>query len=284
MSDTLKVLASAKTGDELKAKNDAARKIVMNDIGIRVDDLDAKDYAKLTAAMAKFKKPAEWVISFDGSWFGYFARVGTDKASKIGISFVQLSFEKDIEKRRAILATLLKLKAATQPQVDEFMKNNPDPEAVAEAKKLVDNLTGKIKQEENLIQEFKGFTFETGTPGFFGGLEKWTTKHSWSHYVDFLSDIKANFDAQGIFDKYIKQGCSFPVNLDGGTAAALEKDLHAGKKPNFAKAFAQILRIVDGKIIAKYNAETIAALQKVVADDKKELQKAQQHFAAIGGK
>jgi hypothetical protein len=281
MSETLKVLASAKTADQLKAQNTAARNVVINDVGVRVDDLDAKDYTKLTEWMQKTKKPAEWVVSFDSEWLGFFARVGTNK---IAVSSVNISAERDIEKRRKILAALLKLKAATQAQVDAFIKANPDPEALAAVKKPIDDLTDRVKFTRKLIEEFKGLTFETMTPAFFGGLETWTTKHSWNHYVDFLLDIKADLDAQGIFDKYIKPGADYPVNLTEGTAKAIAAELKAGKKPNFTRARAEILPVVDGKIIAKYKAESIAILNKGVADDLKEIAKLTQQYTAMGGK
>jgi len=284
MPETLKVLTTATKEEQLKAQNVAARNIVQNEIGVRVDDLDAKDFTKLGQSMSKLKKSAEWVISFDGDWFGYFVRVGADKSAKIDISFVRLSEERDLEKRKRILAALIARKAAAQAQVDAFYKEHPDPDALAEVKRQIDQLTSLIKTCENLIEEFKGFTFETGTPGLFVGLQKWTDKHSLSHYIDFLSDIKAEADAQGIFDKYIKVGASFPVNLSEHTRVAIENELKAGKKPNFSAARAQILQVVDGKIIAQYKRITIVDLQGQIASHKKELASLTQRYSAMGGK
>jgi len=69
------------------------------------------------------------------------------------------------------------------------------------------------------LQDLKGFTFETGTPNLFGGLQRWTDKHSVSHYVDFLFDLRAGTEPQAIFDKYIKEGAVYPVNLNASPSA-----------------------------------------------------------------
>ncbi|HZR16687.1 MAG TPA: hypothetical protein VFE51_05110 [Verrucomicrobiae bacterium] len=284
MPETLKVLTAAAKEEQLKNQNLAARNVVQNEIGIRVDDLDAKDYARLGQSMAKFKKSAEWVISFDGDWFAYYVRVGSDKASKIDISSVRLSEESDLEKRKKILSALVARKAAAQAQVDAFYKAHPDPEALAELKKQIDDLGNAVKTAEALIPRFQKFKFETDDPGMFGGLETWTDKHSLSHYVEFLFLLKAPNDPQAIFDTYIKVGASLPVNLRDATRIAIERDLKAGKKPDFTHARAEILQVVDGKIIPAYRREAIAGINKQVAAQKKDLETLIQRYRAMGGK
>jgi len=64
----------------------------------------------------------------------------------------------------------------------------------------------------------------------------------------------------------------------------IERDLKAGKKPNFAHARAEILQVVDGKIIPAYKRETIAGLNKLIADDTKALATLNQRYTAMGGK
>ena len=284
MSETFAVLKTAAKPEQLKAQNAVARSMVQNDIGVRVEDLDAKDFTKLTQAMAATKKPAEWVVSFDGEWVSYFVRVGSKPADKIDITSVRISEEKDVAKRNKILAALLAKKAATQAQVDAFNQAHPDPDALAALKKQIDDLNGRIKGIQVLIGQFKGTTFENASPAFFGGLQRWTDKHSQSHYIDFLSDIQAGADAQGIYDKYIKPGASYPVNLTDGTRLAIENELKAGKKPNFAHARAEILHVVDGKIIPQYISETTASLHKQMAEDQKQVAALQHKYTAMGGK
>jgi hypothetical protein len=284
MPETLKILTIAAKEEQLKPQNLAARNVVQNEIGVRVDDLDAKDFAKLTQSMTKFKKSAEWVISFDGDWFSYFVRVGSDRSARIDVSSVRLSEERDLEKRKKILSALLARKAAAQAQVDAFYKAHPDPEALAELKKQIDDLGHAIKMAEDLIPGFKSFTFESGDPGMFSGLERWTDKHSLSHYVEFLFVLKANGDPQEIFDKYIKVGAPFPVNLQDSTRLPIEHDLKAGKPPNFAHARAEILKVVDGKIIPVYRRESLAGLNKQITDQKKDLDSLTQRYRAMGGK
>jgi hypothetical protein len=152
MSETVKVIQTAKTADRIESLHYMARMLIVNKIGLRVDELKENDFKKLGELMEKSKKPVEFVMSFDGAWFSFFTRVGTVKN---GISSVNIAEEKDMAKRAKILEALVSYGAATQAQVDALNKAHPDAAALSELKTKIDELKKKVTEELKQLEELK---------------------------------------------------------------------------------------------------------------------------------
>ena len=152
MGETIKVIQTAKTADRVESLHYMARMTIVNKIGIKVDELKENDFKKLGELMEKSKKPVEFVMSFDGTWFSFFTRVGTVKSV---ISSVNIAEEKDLAKRAKILEGLVSYGAATQAQVDALNKAHPDAAALSELKTKIDDLKKKVTEELKQLEELK---------------------------------------------------------------------------------------------------------------------------------
>ncbi|MGE0388337.1 MAG: hypothetical protein AB7Q97_26740 [Gammaproteobacteria bacterium] len=98
-----------------------AKTEIANKIGIKVGTLNDKDITKLTELMAKTKKPVEFMIAFDGTWFSHYTRVGTNKSS---ITEVHIGEYPGLNKKK-IIDALISYGAATKAQADAFHKKYP---------------------------------------------------------------------------------------------------------------------------------------------------------------
>jgi len=120
MGVNIKVLKVAAKPDQLKADAEYVWNLSTSKIGLRVSKYDDKDFKKLTEWMTKTKKPAEFCMSFDGEWAGFFARVGSSKADNTAEKIAEFPATKD-----KILTGLATFGIATPAQVAEFKKKHP---------------------------------------------------------------------------------------------------------------------------------------------------------------
>src|SRR2546425_690192 len=87
------------------------------------------DLKKVKEWMEKTKKPAEFLLSFDGTWLTLEVRVGSNKDT---MTQFNTAAENDRGKRRATLEKLSKITSVvTQADLDAFDKANPDPTELA---------------------------------------------------------------------------------------------------------------------------------------------------------
>jgi hypothetical protein len=152
MGETFKVMGTAKEPDRIDSMAKMTKAIINARIGIHVDDLDAKEVAKVTDLMQKSKKPAEFVLSFDGQWISYFTRVGSIKLP--GASW-DLSAEKDFEKRNKILDGMFAYGIVSQAQIAAFNKAHPDVAGIAEEKKKLDAAKKTLDDAQKAYDEEK---------------------------------------------------------------------------------------------------------------------------------
>jgi hypothetical protein len=152
MGETSKLIQTAKTPDRVESMEYLARAIIAKQIGVKVSELGATDFKKLTDLMAKTKKPVEFMMSFDGDWFSYFTRVGTVKGL---ITSVSIAAETDFEKRGKILEGLVSYGVATKAQVDALNKAHPDTAALAALKSQLEEQKKKVTEELKKFEELK---------------------------------------------------------------------------------------------------------------------------------
>ena len=146
------IIQTAHAVDRIKATHDAARAEVINKIGIQVDKLEEKDFKKYADTMTKNKKALNFVISFDGQWFSYFALIGTFKDK---IVEDDVGEDPTIRDREKVIKCLLAYGAANKAQVDAFRLKYPDEKALGSLKSEIDTLEKKIADDQKKLQELK---------------------------------------------------------------------------------------------------------------------------------
>jgi hypothetical protein len=116
-------IQTAKTEDRIVFISNLAKMEIQNKIGLKVEDLDDKDVAKLKLVdlMTKSKKPVEWVISFDGQWFTLYIKIGTWKHEFNSRNLIE---DNSIKDKKKVMANLIQYGAATQKQLDALNERN----------------------------------------------------------------------------------------------------------------------------------------------------------------
>ncbi len=116
-------IQTAKTPDRIVFLSNLAKVEIANRIGLKVEDLDDNDVKKLKLVelMTKNKKPVEFVISFDGTWFTLYFKIGSFKHDFNSVNLIEDDGVKD---KRKVMNNLIKFGAATQKQLDQLNERN----------------------------------------------------------------------------------------------------------------------------------------------------------------
>ena len=116
-------IQTAKTPDRIVFISNTAKMQIGNKIGLKVEELDDSDAKKLKLEelMNKSKKPVEFVISFDGTWFTLYIKVGSFKHEFNSINLIE---DKSIQDKQKVMKNLMQLGAATQKQLDQLNERN----------------------------------------------------------------------------------------------------------------------------------------------------------------
>jgi hypothetical protein len=116
-------IQSAKTEDRIVYLSNLAKMQIANKIGLRVEELNESDVKrlKLVDLMNKSKKPVDFVIEFDGTWFTLYIKVGTFKHEFNSINLIE---DRSIKDKPKVLKNLIQLGAATQKQLDQLNERN----------------------------------------------------------------------------------------------------------------------------------------------------------------
>jgi len=116
-------IQTAKTPDRIVFISNTAKMQIGNKIGLKVEELDDSDVKKLKLEelMNKSKKPVEFVISFDGTWFTLYIKVGSFKHEFNSINLIE---DKSIQDKQKVMKNLMQLGAATQKQLDQLNERN----------------------------------------------------------------------------------------------------------------------------------------------------------------
>ena len=116
-------IQTAKTEDRIVYMSKLAQTEAANKIGLKVEALDERDVRnyKLVEYMTKNRKPVEFFISFDGTWFELRVKVGSYKHVYNSINIVEDNSIKDKEK---VILNLIQYGAATQKQLQALKDRN----------------------------------------------------------------------------------------------------------------------------------------------------------------
>lgn len=116
-------IQTAKTPDRIVPISYVAKQEIANRIGLKVEDLDDNDVKKLKLVelMTKNKKPVEFSICFDGTWFTLYIKIGTIKHEFNSVNLVE---DSNIKDKRKVMKNLIQYGAATQKQLDQLNERN----------------------------------------------------------------------------------------------------------------------------------------------------------------
>jgi hypothetical protein len=116
-------IQTAKTEDRIVYMSKLAQMEIANKIGLRVEALDDSDVKKnkLVELMTKNKKPVDFFIAFDGTWFELGVKVGSFKHVYNSINVVEDNSIKDKDK---VMRNLIQYGAATQKQLEALKERN----------------------------------------------------------------------------------------------------------------------------------------------------------------
>jgi hypothetical protein len=116
-------IQSAKTEDRIVYMSNLTKMQLANRVGLKVQELDEKDVQrlKLVDLMKKSKKPVDFAIEFDGTWFTLYIKVGTFKHEFNSINLIE---DRSIKDKKKVLKNLIQLGAATQKQLDQLNERN----------------------------------------------------------------------------------------------------------------------------------------------------------------
>ena len=112
-----KPIQTAKTAKDIVPTSKLVKTKIANQIGLRVEDLDDNDIKKLKLVelMNNDKNPLQFIISFDGTWFTLYLKVGSTKHEFNSINLIE---DKSIKDKPKVMKNLIQFGAATQQQLD----------------------------------------------------------------------------------------------------------------------------------------------------------------------
>jgi hypothetical protein len=125
----------------------------------------------------------------------------------------------------------------------------------------------KVDDLKKLTQALANPTYEHLDPLLSQDFHEWARAHSALHYVTFLQDLDAKEDPKAIFEKYLKKGADYPVNLGDPIALEIEKALQSGQPPDFSTAKARVLKVVNTALLPTFKKQKLPGYQKELAHD-----------------
>lgn len=287
MGKLSKVIHTTKNPDLFGDGADNAR-MLMRDFKISVLERAStmpKERDKIVEEMKKSKKPAEFVLTFDGRMLAYGVRVGSKTWPDFSFDITTIS---DAAQRRKWMASLQKHgKLVTDAQLAAFDKVNPtpaDPEEVAELEKQIAVVERVIKSETDVKSWYakKYADFDWGQRRMDFG--EWAKKQGFGAYSQFMIGVTDGFQDYAMMKTHILKGASQPVKLKAETKAAMEKALAANQKVDYSAAKAEVLAIVDGSLMPKFRALRFKEAEKTVASEKKKLAELKAKLAKLKGR
>jgi len=249
--------------DRLEVMHLVANKRV-NDLGVGLK-ITKPDAAKVTAAMAKTKKPAEYFMVLDDYALWVEIRAG---GTVLTLGSVDFKKEKDVVKRRALLA---KVRATTElvttadlAAFDKAFPPPPDPKAIAElqakVKEKADKLARLKSDRDSATYNYK--SYDGMDDASAKEFEDWATVKKFERFLMFIGAVDAKQPGGFIIIKFMKKGGELYLDLPAAVTAKIvqsHKDTGGGKV-DFAPARKLILKKIDDTMLGPYNKEKKAAL------------------------
>jgi hypothetical protein len=275
-------------GDRIQINWQGVSSMIKKNLAMPNISLKEPDQEKLEPLMTKLKKPAEFWYTREGNKFTVDVRVGPNKTV---LGTFDISSEKDRAKQKAIWDGLYANDLATKEDVAKFDQAHPDPKDVAALDAEIDraqmDLNGDTADAKT-IAKFHNYDEDDRAGGYnlTALLKLWLQdKHqSWVHYVSFIEDVDKPEDAKKIFDTYMKEGASGPINLPKNVQESIEHAIANGEKPDLAAARKLVLGIVNQKFIPEFKKDRLALYQKDLKEETEKLNALKRKKAGMGAK
>ena len=265
--------------DKFDALLATPRKFIEDDLGIKLPKL-VPDTKKLGLEMAKAKKPAEFYILLDGEKFSFEVRAGTYKQS---LAQVNLAAEKDNDVRFEIMRALSnQTKLYTEKELEAFNNRHLTRAQVGFYHDSVAEYQPKVDKLKKITQALANPTYEHLDPLISPDFHDWAQAHSTLHYVTFLEDLDAKADPKATFEKYIKKGAQYPVNVGDQIGGEIEKALTSNQAPDFTAARSKVLKVVNSALLPTFKKEKLPAYQKELEHDSAYLESVKKRLKDAG--
>lgn len=283
MGTVTEVLATAKKPDDVAGVEwDARSRVSILDTPLKDKKVDAD---KIGEKMTKAKKPAEFVLSYDGRKLVYGIRVGSDLTT---IDTLDVAGQGDLAKRRQWLVKIKKnSKVVTAADLDAFDKVNPipaDPKEIAEVEQKIDVAESIIKSESDVkswyAKKYADFDWQQRRLDFL----PWAKKQGFEAYAQFMIGVTDGFQDYAMMKTHVLKGANLPVKLQSATRDAMEKAFAAGQKVDYSAAKAEVLKIVDGALMPKFRALRFKEAEKTVEREKKNVVALKAELAKLKGR
>jgi hypothetical protein len=251
-----------------------------NGIKMTIRPVDEKE---LAAALAKTKKKAQIYATLDLPMFQLWVRIGT---TKLLIGSKDFDSLRDNGKEREVLNKLAdSTKLITRAEVDKWHDTHYDSQELSFFAETIREMEESQKKLQKRHDDLKAFTFaDKNATSLRGELHAFTKKHSWEHYLQFVEDIEDGKGGQQIFDTYVRDGATLPVNLPPEQKAALAKQLSSHSPPDFGPAKTLIVKLINAKFIPAMSKDEMASLTKELQRLKTEIPEKKKEFIRVGGK
>lgn len=229
------------------------------------------------------KKSAEFYVTLNGNKLALEVRV--DKKSVDTLGTLDISAEKDIDKRHAVMQELFSAGLVSDDDWKKFQKKYPTSEELKDWKDEAYKLGWDIKGDRANIKSLGSLTYDTFDSianNLKGGLAEYVKRKHWEHYLAFVDDIDSGVDAKKIYETYVKDGAKLPVNLPPPTQALIKKAIDSGSKPDLAPGRKCIVGIINNKFIPEYRKTVLAQWQTELDAKVKKLDELNKKIASVG--
>ncbi len=236
---------------------------------------------ELAEVLTKTKKKAQIYAVFDLPLLWMEVRIAGAKPIRLGAK--DLDSLRDNAKQQELMNKLADTtKLVTRAEVEKWHATHFTKDELAFWK---DTLSEMIESQSKLKTEvaaLKAFKWGVDDPVRLAQLHAFTKPRSWEHYLTFVNDIDAKLDDKKIFDKYVKPGADFPVNL-GPLAAPLTKQLAAKQALDFKPARALIVKLIDHKLIGDMRKAALPVPDKELTRLNGAIPQSKSDFKKAGG-
>lgn len=238
---------------------------------------------ELGDALAKAKgKKAQVYVNLDGSLLWLEVRVPGSKPFRLGAK--DLDSLRDNDKQREILEKLADTtKLTNRAAVEKWHSTHYGKEEISFFRQTIREMIDSRDKLQPQVTALKAFKFDGQDATLRARLHVHAKAHSREQYLTFVEAVDAGGSAKAIYDKYIAPGASDPVNLPPAVAAPIAKAVSSGAKPDFSKARALIVGVIDGKLIPDYRKEVLPDLEKELNRLKAKLPGELAEFKKVGG-
>jgi hypothetical protein len=237
------------------------------------------DPAKIVPLMQKTGKEAEIGLKSDAKKGRLSLEVTVGPNSNM-LGLVDLNAEKDIEKRRVIIKSLIECGLEDKKALEEFNKQYPPDSAKdakvaenrkrieAEVKKNIDDFT-RIKAGYEKLDYDQIAKNGKIYPDFYAFSKKERNEEN----LDFLKDVESKKDAEYLVKTYVDPDAPRQVNLKANVVKAIMAAVTAKKEPDFTPAVNEIKGLIHKDVIGRYTKAKGEEYGKKIADEKARLAK-----------